>query len=56
MKLYIVILFFSLGIKSFAQIDTTLDYLERFYQNDSLTVTNTLTNGLKDGIWIEFFR
>tara|TARA_R110002096_G_scaffold132768_3_gene283325 strand:- start:117012 stop:118181 length:1170 start_codon:yes stop_codon:yes gene_type:complete len=54
MKTYLFSLIIILSYKSNAQIDTAIDWQERFYQNDSLIVTNILINGFKEGLWIEF--
>ncbi|MFT5600038.1 MAG: hypothetical protein ACI9N1_000270 [Flavobacteriales bacterium] len=39
----------------FAQIDSTTDYKDRFYANDTLLTKNETIENKKDGYWIEYF-
>ena len=41
-------------LNGLAQIDTTFDYKKRFYKNETLITKNTINEGEKHGLWIEY--
>lgn len=55
MKIRISIILFFLGCNSIAQIDTIVDFKQRFYVDKVLNTSNVFEDSLKEGNWIEYF-
>jgi antitoxin component YwqK of YwqJK toxin-antitoxin module len=51
----LILFLIILSQKSLAQIDTTIDFEERFYSNSKLVISNNFIKDKKDGFWIEYF-